>query len=171
MIFTIQQVVLCILYYLDSPAQWALHGTLGPSMGTFRLLESHVSLADVGSCTGVVFVLLSIRIHEAKKAPRPTIQLPWSSGESSTTPLTASNGTSDGASHAPHQRRGHRRTVSDSLIFAPQSISLPERVCYPTAPFRSMVNEAVDLERGSVGCEKSADGAILPVKTSPQVLG
>jgi hypothetical protein len=37
MIFTIQQVVLCILSYFDSPAQWALLGTLVPSMGMFSV--------------------------------------------------------------------------------------------------------------------------------------
>lgn len=34
MIFTAQQVVLCILYYMDSPLQYIFHGTLVPSIGT-----------------------------------------------------------------------------------------------------------------------------------------
>lgn len=34
MIFTIQQVVLCILYYRDDPARFIFHGTLVPSIGT-----------------------------------------------------------------------------------------------------------------------------------------
>ena len=34
MIFAVQQLVLCILYYLDSPAQYVFHGTMVPSIGT-----------------------------------------------------------------------------------------------------------------------------------------
>ncbi|KAJ3536721.1 hypothetical protein NMY22_g5908 [Coprinellus aureogranulatus] len=35
MIFTVQQVIMCALYYLDKPAQYVFHGTLVPSIGTF----------------------------------------------------------------------------------------------------------------------------------------
>jgi len=170
MVFTVQQVVLCILYYFNSPAQWALHGTLVPSIGASWLLELQLSSADV-HCTGVVFVLLSNRIHEAKKAPQPTFQLPWSSGGSMSTPQTTPNGTSEGESHALHRQQGHRCAVSDGLIFATPSISTPERVHYPTAPSYITTVEAVDLERGSVACKKSADDAILLVNTSSKVLG
>ncbi|TEB19674.1 hypothetical protein FA13DRAFT_342499 [Coprinellus micaceus] len=152
MIFTIQQVVLCILYYFDSPAQWALHGTLVPSMG-------------------VVFVLLSIRVHEAKTAPQPTLRLPWGSGQSTSTPWTTSNGGSEGESHVPHQRRGHRRTVSDGVVFAPPSVSLPERMRYPSAPFGGATGEVIDLERGTIVFEKSVPDAILPVNDSSKALG
>ncbi|TEB20339.1 hypothetical protein FA13DRAFT_1743134 [Coprinellus micaceus] len=152
MIFTIQQVLLCILYYFDSPAQWALHGTLVPSMG-------------------VVFVLLSIRVHEAKTAPHPTLRLPWGSGLSTSTPWTTSNGTSNAVSHAPHRRRGHRRTVSDGIVFATPSVSLSERVHHPPAPFRGTSDEALDLERGDVGFEKSVLDAILPVNDWRKALG
>ena len=92
-------------------------------------------------------------------------------GGSTSTPWTTSNGTNEGALHTPHQRRGHRRTVSDGLIFASPSMSSPERARYPTAPFRSTIDDAVDLERGDVGREKSADDAILPVNNSSHVLG
>ena len=33
MIFALQQLMLCILYYLDSPAQYIFHGTMVPSIG------------------------------------------------------------------------------------------------------------------------------------------
>ncbi|TEB03993.1 hypothetical protein FA13DRAFT_1825117, partial [Coprinellus micaceus] len=44
MIFALQQLLLCVLYYVDSPAQYIFHGTMVPSIG-------------------VVFVLLAIRAY------------------------------------------------------------------------------------------------------------
>ena len=170
MVFTIQQVILCILYYFDSPAQWALHGTLVPSMGMFFIRVGRL-VAYVRPSAGAVFVLLSIRVHEAKKAPHPTIQLPWSSGQSASTPWTTSNGTNAGELHTPHHRRGHRRTVSDGIVFAPPSTSFPERVRYPMAPFCGRTDDALDLERGDLGYEKSIPDAILPVNDSSKALG
>ncbi|TEB19678.1 hypothetical protein FA13DRAFT_1802004 [Coprinellus micaceus] len=152
MIFTIQLVVLCILSYFNSPAQWALLGTLVPSMG-------------------MVFVLLSIRVHGAKKTPHPTLRLPWGSGQNTSTPWMTLNGTSEAVSHAPRQQRGHRRTVSDGILFAPPSTSLPERVRYPSAPFGGATGEVPDLERGDTVFEKSVPNAILSVNDSPKALG
>jgi hypothetical protein len=33
MIFALQQLLLCVLYYVDSPAQYIFHGTMVPSIG------------------------------------------------------------------------------------------------------------------------------------------
>ncbi|TEB20336.1 hypothetical protein FA13DRAFT_1839043 [Coprinellus micaceus] len=152
MIFTIQQVALYILSYFNSPAQWALLGTLVPSMG-------------------IVFVLLSIRVHGAKKTPHPTLRLPWGSGRNTSTPWIILNGTNDAVSHAPHHRRGHRRTVSDGILFAPPSTSMPERVQYPSAPFGGATGEVMDLERGDTVFEKSVPNAILSVNDSSKAPG
>jgi hypothetical protein len=35
MIFTIQQVILIVLYYSNNAAQYIVHGTLAPSMGVW----------------------------------------------------------------------------------------------------------------------------------------
>jgi hypothetical protein len=99
------------------------------------------------------------------------LRLPWGSGQNTPTPWIILNGTNGAVSHAPHHQRGHRRTVSDGILFAPPSTSMPERVQYPSAPFGGATGEVLDLERGDTVFEKLVPNAILSVNDSPKALG
>lgn len=106
---------------------------------------------------GVVFVLLSLRMHEAKKAPKfGTFEVPHLLSTTQSLPCTMLNGT--GESNPGHPRQNHRRTLSDSLVFASSRFVAAER-------------EEVDLERGESECIKSTatNSAILSVKAPPLV--
>ncbi|KAJ3549683.1 hypothetical protein NMY22_g784 [Coprinellus aureogranulatus] len=142
MIFTIQQIVTCILYYLDQPAQYIFHGTLVPSIG-------------------ITFVLLSIRTHEAKKRARNlgTLIQHTSGGLPPSMKEATGIATTEVGERAPSNRpRNHRRTMSDSFALcstrAPEVHGLSthsmERVDHDTGRDRSG-----NSERGELGGESA----------------
>lgn len=74
LIFTLQQVILLVLLQLDHPAQVILHATLVPSIGECAS-PLNFSCAEP-RCTGVVFVLMTLRTHIAKTETEAR----WNSG-------------------------------------------------------------------------------------------
>ncbi|KAJ3545570.1 hypothetical protein NMY22_g2380 [Coprinellus aureogranulatus] len=147
MIFTVQQVIMCALYYLDKPAQHVFHGTLVPSIG-------------------ITFVLLSIRVNEARETMKLDIRIPQTSSGSPTSPVTPSSNASEGIrSGLNPMRRNRRRTVSESFALTSPSGSLAGQDFFPmVCRDGSAPGEPVDVEMGSSQRSSSTPDAILALK-------
>ncbi|KAJ3509205.1 hypothetical protein NMY22_g16371 [Coprinellus aureogranulatus] len=149
MIFAVQQLALCILYYLDSPAQHVFHGTMVPSIG-------------------VVFVLLAIRAYGVThpdtlpniRWPHNSNDTPSQSGQTTSTspfPSNANLNTSERSARIRH----HRRTASDGLMFATSArsdthvtLTIPDTNIYSSG--RNSAN-AGDIEKGDLSGKSVAD--------------
>ncbi|KAJ3510603.1 hypothetical protein NMY22_g15927 [Coprinellus aureogranulatus] len=158
MIFTIQQIITCILYYLDNPAQYIFHGTLVPSIG-------------------ITFVLLSIRIHEAQHCPRKVGIIIQHTSSRHSPPLgTLSSGTNavGAASDRAHRNRSrnHRRTMSESLDMSVRSISVHESgPGHPTGQAGEGEGRWVDMQKGIMKEKDLADDEIAAVNHPAGLLG
>ncbi|KAJ3526464.1 hypothetical protein NMY22_g10151 [Coprinellus aureogranulatus] len=151
MIFAVQQLALCILYYLDSPAQHVFHGTMVPSIG-------------------VVFVLLAIRAYGVThpdtlpniRWPHNSNDTPSQSGQTTSTspfPSNANLNTSERSARIRH----HRRTASDGLMFATSArsdthvtLTIPDTNIYSSG--RNSAN-AGDIEKGDLSGRSVADAS------------
>ncbi|KAJ3527009.1 hypothetical protein NMY22_g9940 [Coprinellus aureogranulatus] len=153
MIFTAQQVIMCILYYLGHPAQYIFHGTIVPSIG-------------------VTFALLSIRVNDARRVPKAELSVPLTSGASASLPCTSSAATNPVNIVHPTRFRNHRRTLSETLLTSPISttLALNERQPLRQMGASGMVRHC-DLEKGDIYPDRLSGDAILAMKGTSQVLG
>ncbi|TEB21879.1 hypothetical protein FA13DRAFT_1642097, partial [Coprinellus micaceus] len=116
MIFALQQLLLCVLYYVDSPAQYIFHGTMVPSIG-------------------VVFVLLAIRAYSVTHQDGlPNIRWPQNTTSSRSRSAQTTSTSRFPSNHAyPEERaariRHHRRTASEGLVLA-TSVGVPNETAF-----------------------------------------
>lgn len=143
MIFTVQQLVLCVVIYIHSPLHHIFSAILAPSIGG-------------------IFALITIRVDEAKKAPTSQFTLP----HIDTSPRTRSDIADNADLNDPAGERNQGSAVSEEPIFSRSIASSGHHDGGPPMSLGSSTNEGVDLEKGTLDSEDRAQADILTAKGS-----
>ncbi|KAF6743601.1 hypothetical protein DFP72DRAFT_1177848 [Ephemerocybe angulata] len=125
MIFTVQQIILCVLYYLGSPTQYVFNEILVPSIGC-------------------IFALMSIRVYGVKQEVSTEVQLSHIYSGLSVRP---DNLTEKGHPIPQDGGRNHRRATSEALVFSRSEGSPTDHSWHPTESMGGEKGQNVDVEK------------------------
>lgn len=172
MIFTIQQIVMCILWYLDNPAHYIFFWTLIPSVGKYAMNIQTICTDTSSKYTGVAFALLTIRVHNARNGPNSSLRTPQLAHRFRTQSLPCA--VFPAMSHQEFSYhnggRNHRRTVSDGALSSPFSVSTVDNDYRTGVSLSSRAGDRFDLEKGDAGTNQPPPDAVLAMKRSPKLL-
>ncbi|KAF5335708.1 hypothetical protein D9611_009601 [Ephemerocybe angulata] len=130
MVFTVQQVVLCVVVWIRSPLYHIFNAILAPSVGA-------------------IFALITIRVEEAKKDPTSKFTLP----HIDTNPRTRSGIADNAGLTDPAGGRNQGSAATEEPIVSPSIASSGHHDCGPPMSLVSSTNEDLDLEKGSLESE------------------
>lgn len=126
--------------------------------------------------TGVAFSLLTIRVHDARNGPDPSIRIPQLTCGFGTQPLSctafsATNQEGVNSHHGGRDGRNHRRTLSDGAFSSSFTLSMTDHNCHAGISPRSRTDECFDIEKGNMGFKAFSADAVLAMKRSSKALG
>lgn len=171
-LFTVQQAVMCILFYFNQPTHYIFFWTLIPSIGKCVSVIQTTTTNTSSAYAGVAFALLTIRVHEVRNGPNPSIRVPELEHRFEARAL-ASNTFSTLDQELIHHRQGrsHRRTLSDGCLSSPFARSTTGQDCHTWGPvnIRAGDSEHPDLEKGNARGAASSPNAVLAMNYSTKV--
>ncbi|KAF6752503.1 hypothetical protein DFP72DRAFT_1133706 [Ephemerocybe angulata] len=141
MVFTVQQVALCVVVWIRSPLYHIFNAILAPSVGA-------------------IFALITIRVDEAKKDPTSQFTLP----HIDTNPRTRSGIADNAGLNDPAGGRNQGSAATEEPIVSRSIASSGHHDCGPPMSLGSSTNEDLDLEKGTLDSEDRAQDNILTAK-------
>ncbi|KAF6756050.1 hypothetical protein DFP72DRAFT_1066874 [Ephemerocybe angulata] len=135
MIFTVQQIILCILCYLGSPTQYVFNEILVPSIGC-------------------IFALISIRVYGVKEELTTEVQLSHIYSGLSVRPDKIAEKV-----HSNSQSGGktHRRAASEGLVFSRSGDSPSDHGWHTAESMGREKGQNLDVEKGPAKSELVQD--------------